>query len=394
MLADFLLVGGMTLLAIAIFILLKSRKGFPYNLLSIVFASCFFFLLYYYAFLHRSASLAGIAIAFGYGMGFLLGPIILAYIRAISHPKREVLPVLLRQLIPFFTFWVFISVPMALNLFNPEWFTAYAQFIADYADYLNLAENAFFLWFLRTANKTVKSFSNQVRSQYSNLDKRDLSWCGILLKGLTIVVFLDIAISIYELILPPTEVTWNIGLVVAFALLALVVYLGYRGIFQERVFIPEFLISSEPAPTAHSENSQKQVESGKLHYLSSSTSLELETLQEKLYSLLENEKLYTNEKLNLGDLATRLDIPDKKLSEFLNQHLKTSFYDLINTYRVNEVKARMANPDFENLTLLGIALDSGFQSKSSFNRVFKNKTGQSPSEYKKSLSQEVLHAAG
>ncbi len=400
MLADFLLIGGMTLLAIVIFILLKSKKGFSHNLLSIVFASCFFFILYYYAFLHRSAVFASIAVAFGYGMGFLLGPILLAYIQSISLPKKEVLKPLLIRLIPFFSFWLLISVPMALNLFNRTWFTSYAKLIADYADYLNIIENLYLLGFMWYSANQINNYKITLKDHYSNLDKRDLAWCKLLLKGLGVIIVLDIGLSIYELVFPPTEIIWNVGLIIAFSMVGFYTYLGYRGIFQEKVFIPAFLMEPrqvshlQERPESNSPSTEGEPQMAKLHYLGGLSTRELETLKETLHSLLENEKLYTNEKLTLSDLAMRMDITDKKLSEFLNQSLDMSFYDMINAYRVNEVKQRISDSKFEHYTLLGIALESGFQSKSSFNRVFKNKTGMSPSEYKRSVSSELLNVAG
>lgn len=68
-----------------------------------------------------------------------------------------------------------------------------------------------------------------------------------------------------------------------------------------------------------------------------------------------------------------------------NEKFGLNFFDFINQYRIKEVKARMANPKFDNLSLLGIAFESGFNTKSAFNRVFKKMTGFTPSEYKKQL---------
>ncbi len=112
---------------------------------------------------------------------------------------------------------------------------------------------------------------------------------------------------------------------------------------------------------------------------------EISQLKEKLYTLLERDKIYLNDSLSLLDLAKELEISEKKLSELLNQHLHVNFYNFINEYRVAEVKKRLEGGDNEKYTLLGIAFDSGFQSKASFNRVFKQKTGMSPSRYRRSI---------
>ncbi len=62
-----------------------------------------------------------------------------------------------------------------------------------------------------------------------------------------------------------------------------------------------------------------------------------------------------------------------------------NFYNLVNDYRVEEVKKRMVDPKYRHLTILAIAYDAGFNAKSSFNTVFKEKTGMTPSEYQQSV---------
>jgi AraC-like DNA-binding protein len=63
-----------------------------------------------------------------------------------------------------------------------------------------------------------------------------------------------------------------------------------------------------------------------------------------------------------------------------------SYYDFINQYRIEEFKNRLADPESERYNLLSIAFDSGFQSKGTFNSIFKKFTGMTPSEYKASLN--------
>jgi AraC-like DNA-binding protein len=98
------------------------------------------------------------------------------------------------------------------------------------------------------------------------------------------------------------------------------------------------------------------------------------------------EKPYLNRELTIYDLASQLKIPRHFISEVINEHMGKNFYNLINDYRVEEVKQRIVDPAYRNLTILAIAYDSGFNSKSSFNTIFKEKTGMTPSEYQKSVT--------
>jgi AraC-like DNA-binding protein len=66
----------------------------------------------------------------------------------------------------------------------------------------------------------------------------------------------------------------------------------------------------------------------------------------------------------------------------INEHFKLNFFDFVNQYRVEAFKERIVNPKYGNFSLLGVAFECGFNSKSAFNRIFKKSTGLTPSQYK------------
>jgi len=96
---------------------------------------------------------------------------------------------------------------------------------------------------------------------------------------------------------------------------------------------------------------------------------------------------YQDAELTLRSLAETLGMQPNDLSRIINQSLKKSFNDFINEYRVAEVIEKMHNPAYDKLTLIGIAMDSGFNSKSTFNRAFRDMTGKTPVEYKSWLKE-------
>ena len=98
---------------------------------------------------------------------------------------------------------------------------------------------------------------------------------------------------------------------------------------------------------------------------------------------MEKESPFLNSELKIEALAKAINIPTHHLSQILNQGFEKSFQNFINHYRVEEFKERILNPDNSNKTILAIALESGFSSKSSFNRIFKSHTGFTPYEFKK-----------
>ena len=99
-------------------------------------------------------------------------------------------------------------------------------------------------------------------------------------------------------------------------------------------------------------------------------------------------RLYEDAELTLTTLALKLLIHPHDLSRIINVGLEKNFSDFINEFRVREVARKMQDPAYDRLTLLGIAYESGFNSKRTFNRVFKEMTGKTPVEYKNSLKKE------
>ena len=104
-------------------------------------------------------------------------------------------------------------------------------------------------------------------------------------------------------------------------------------------------------------------------------------LVNKIRKYMVIKKPYLDRDLTIYNLSDQLRISRHTLSEVINEHMGMNFYNLVNEYRVKEVKQRMKNEDYRQLTILAIAYDSGFNSKSSFNTIFKEKTGQTPSQY-------------
>ena len=107
-------------------------------------------------------------------------------------------------------------------------------------------------------------------------------------------------------------------------------------------------------------------------------------LLQKIVALIEGEQLYLNEELTIADLASKLGYSTKTVSSTINNGLQKSFSLFINEYRVNLFKEKKASGKYDQLSIMGLAYDCGFNSKSTFNRIFKEITGSSPKEQKSS----------
>ncbi|MBC6696546.1 helix-turn-helix domain-containing protein [Hymenobacter puniceus] len=102
----------------------------------------------------------------------------------------------------------------------------------------------------------------------------------------------------------------------------------------------------------------------------------------RIRQALEDERLYLNPTLTLAELSAHTGLAPRLISFTVNNGFGQSFNDVVNGYRVAEVKRRLATPDAQRLTLLGIAFESGFNSKTTFNRIFKQFTGVAPRDYR------------
>ncbi len=115
------------------------------------------------------------------------------------------------------------------------------------------------------------------------------------------------------------------------------------------------------------------------------TSPEIDYWKSKIETLIQEEKLFENPELTITDIAKKLKTNASVISKTINQGFQMNFNDCINTYRIESVKNRFANGEHKKSTLLGIAFDSGFNSKATFNRAFKKNTRKTPKEFIETL---------
>jgi AraC-like DNA-binding protein len=199
----------------------------------------------------------------------------------------------------------------------------------------------------------VKHAKN-IRDQFSDVEKINLRWLQVLTVGMGGIWFLVILFSNDRLIYA--------GVVV------FVFLIGFFGIRQTNIFSRERVVPDD------GDKREKYQKSG----LSEEAAGELHA---QLKRLMEEEGLYKNSELSINELASRLGVHPNHLSQVINQHEKKNFYDFVNTYRVEELKRLIALQKNRQFTLLSLAHDCGFSSKTSFNRCFKKATGLTPSEY-------------
>jgi AraC-like DNA-binding protein len=158
----------------------------------------------------------------------------------------------------------------------------------------------------------------------------------------------------------------------------IVYFLGYFAIHQPEIFkLPQREIVFFDSPQKTINNETEDIILAKIEPIDEN----IIQLKSKIEAYMDKYKPYENPKLTLNDLAQKLKIQPHILSKVINDGFDKNFFDLINSYRVEEFKRRMEDPRYKNFTLLSIAFEVGFNSKTAFNRSFKKITNQTPSDF-------------
>ena len=162
-----------------------------------------------------------------------------------------------------------------------------------------------------------------------------------------------------------------------------VFYLGTMGLLQQRIYSSDQALSKEPSP--QEDINVANTPDGK--YKKSAVTEEMSSrILKRLTDTMQEEKPYLNNTLTLPELAEMLSTPPNYLSQVINEQLQMNFFDYVNSYRIETAKNLIINPLPHTLTILDIAMESAFNSKSAFYSAFKKQVGITPAAFKKSLS--------
>ncbi|MFK7932928.1 MAG: helix-turn-helix domain-containing protein [Saprospiraceae bacterium] len=155
------------------------------------------------------------------------------------------------------------------------------------------------------------------------------------------------------------------------------------------VFTPDNILTNyiafEIDGNIHSDEGLNLLQLNDKYRTSSLKGVEELKLYTRLRHAIEEEELYLEPDLNLRHVAERLSTNTKYLSQVVNHQTGVNFQQFINRYRVARVQEKLKDKALQNLTLFGVALQCGFKNKSTFYKVFKDVTGQTPRSYLKNI---------
>lgn len=218
------------------------------------------------------------------------------------------------------------------------------------------------LWLLYQHKKSIQNC-------FSALNSVNLNWLRYL---------------VYSLGLIWISVLWKNDLIIYSLVTIFIIFLGYFGIKQVGIFT-ENTLTDKAVPIQNLPDTipNEPIET-KAKYLNSNISEEtLEEIHQKLTQIIVEKKPYLNPDLTLTELANLIHTHPNTLSQIINSKEANSFYDFINNKRIEEFKKLVIQPESQKFTMLSLAYECGFNSKTAFYRSFKKDTGQTPTLFLK-----------
>lgn len=224
----------------------------------------------------------------------------------------------------------------------------------------------------------LRKHRKNLEANFSYTDQINLNWLRNLIIGMiaiwSIVIIGHTLDDVFGM-----NIKDEVDNLIFLTLSLFILMVGYFGIKQTWIFSGQVPLEAHEAKENVKENGTKSIRYQK----SGLKSEQADELQARLEKMMKEEKPFLDDKLTLKSLAENLNIHPNYLSQVINERFQRNFYDFINTARIEEFKTLIQQPRSKNLTLLALAFECGFSSKSSFNKFFKKSTGKTPSEFMK-----------
>jgi AraC-like DNA-binding protein len=234
----------------------------------------------------------------------------------------------------------------------------------------------------------IRKYTERIKENYSTIDEINLNW----LKNITfmalavwIVVFVEEVLRVFH-----SNLLGENSQLIAMLTAVFIYALGYMGLSKSEIFlqkiVTEWKAEGEGEKTDLKSDDQSVADRGSRKYQKSGLSVDkAKRIVDSLLQLMKRERPYTDSDLTLTRLAESLKISPHNLSEAINTQLGQTFFDFINQHRVEQVKRDLSDPHKQHFTFLALGLEAGFNSKSSFNAIFKKNCGMTPSEYRRMI---------
>lgn len=222
----------------------------------------------------------------------------------------------------------------------------------------------------------VKKYHHRLKENFSDIEKLKLNWLTYLIIVIALVWLLELVqIVLIDIAGKPENIAYRY----IYAAVSLVIFMvTYKSLKQPEIFSEIELREKEDelSPSL----TELEVSSYSKSGLSETKTQEI---LNSLNDIMEKEKPFLKINLSLSELSTMVGVTTHNLSEVINSRLNKSFYDFVNYYRVEEVKKMLKDEKYKSYSILSVAFEAGFNSKSTFNNIFKKYAGVTPTEFRR-----------
>ena len=230
---------------------------------------------------------------------------------------------------------------------------------------LMIAEFTVMLLYLAFTFQLFIVYRKKIKLFFSNTYKYELNWILTFLVIFSVLFIFEATQDVIGAFITELHYTqrWWLNLFLAVA----TIYVGVKGYFTDTEKLKNLNFNSGALSTQSLGLRDKPAANdGEIN---------------RLKDFMNTERPYLDPELNLNDLAGLIDMNRTQLSQLINSGFQKNFNDFVNEYRIEAVKRQLSEGKHKQLSLLGIAYECGFNSKATFNRVFKKLTNTSPTEY-------------
>ncbi|WP_448248402.1 helix-turn-helix domain-containing protein [Thalassotalea agariperforans] len=317
------------------------------------------------------------------------------YVRQATHPEMNNCNHVILKHYSIFFLCILLSIPywlmdfdtkltlMKNGVISTEW-PSIAFYSVSCQTVIKISS---FCVYIFLSIKMLLEHKSQLKNIFSYRERITLLWLTNLLwlflfgliQGISILIFFQ----------ESEEVTSMMGFMELFSV-AVIFYIGVMGLMQPRIYRrTERSYINELKTASKNNNNEEKVEatsyntSTKAKYLKSALSNDdMQRIATKLDDLMKATQMYLEPNLSMPQLADKLTVSPNYLSQTLNSIYKMSFFDYINKQRIDYAKQQLHEPKLKNKSVIDIAIDAGFNSRSAFYSAFKKYVGVTPIQYK------------
>jgi AraC-like DNA-binding protein len=233
------------------------------------------------------------------------------------------------------------------------------------------------------AQRALTSYQKSIHHLFSEVSRINLAWLRWVINGYLFLI-ISLLVLFYFVFQYPDQ--FELLVVINMAIITPYLYLiTFKGLTQPSLWqmksndqkdnLEKEILKVEEIESLKKD--EKKIQSSKQQQKN-----KIEEIVSRIQKTMKHDKLYKEAELTLQNLADKIGFPSYQVSQAINEGMKQNFYDLVNSYRVEEAKRLLLDPKNKTYTILSVGFEAGFNSKTTFNTVFKKFTGYTPTEFR------------